>query len=89
MSLKRLVIKKKKEELDVVEIPEERLVNVEGTTNVYADRQSSVVVVRCTGNFANKAFCLYSDFDWKIGIDDKGVVCLVPLKKGGVEKDDL
>jgi len=87
--LKRLVIKKKKEELDVVEIPEERLMNVYGSTRIFADKFSEVVTVRCSGNFRGKAFSFSSHLDWEIGIDDEGVVCLVPLKKGDIEKDDL
>lgn len=84
MSLKRLVIKKKIED-EVIEISEERLVDVEGTTNLIAYGIGGAVVVQTVGKFRDKAFRLKGELDWKIGIDDKGVKCLVPLKKGEEE----
>lgn len=80
MVLKKLVIKRKKED-EAIEIPEERLVDVEGDTNVYADNISAVIALRMGGKFKGKAFRLKGDLDWEIGIDELGVRCLVPLKE--------
>lgn len=37
--------------------------------------------VRGQGIFANRVYYLPYFFDWKIGLDDKGSMCLIPLKK--------
>jgi hypothetical protein len=36
---------------------------------------------RTGGSFSNKALYLSSKYDWALGKDEEGVLCLVPLKK--------
>ena len=83
--MKKLVIKKKEvgkvEETE--EIPEERLVAVEideeGAFRL--DGESRSLERRNTGEFAGKAIYLSSSFNYELGKDSEGSVCLVPLKK--------
>jgi len=45
---------------------------------------TKVVERRSSGEFEGRAFFLNSElFDWKIGYDLTGTLCLVPLKKKG------
>ena len=72
--MKKLVIKRKEvgKVDEAIVIPEERLVNLIGTT----------IILRTTGEFKNRAYRLGDELDWEIGIDEEGAKCLVPLKKG-------
>ena len=40
------------------------------------------IVGRTGGEFQGKSFYLNYQFDWIIREDDRGVLCLIPLKKG-------
>ncbi len=41
----------------------------------------NLIDVREVGIFAGKSFFLTNQYDWIIVRDDKGILCLVPLKK--------
>lgn len=82
--MKKLVIKKKEVgKVEIEEIPEDRLVDVrtdeDGAFRVDGERRS--VEVRNTGEFMGKAIYLSKSFNYRLGEDDEGSVCLVPLKR--------
>ena len=80
--MKVLVIKKK-EVGKVEEISEDRLVDVrldeEGAFRVGGENRS--VEQRRTGDFTGKAIYLAGGYDWTLGRDREGSICLVPLKR--------
>jgi len=84
MELKKLVIKKK-EEGEVEEIPEDRLcwVKLKDHYRVLEINNEGVYMAeRADGDFKDRAIYLHYNYDWVLGKDNMGNICLVPLKKG-------
>ena len=83
--MKKLVIKKKEVEKveEFEEIPEERLVDVrlDEKGGFRVDGESRSLEVRNTGEFMGKAIYLSKSFNYELGEDDEGSICLVPYKR--------
>ena len=87
--MKKLFIKKREVgKVRFEEIPEERLVDVkpdlrEGRQIVSLEINGSMHLIeeRRTEEFTGKAIYLPNEFDWAVGEDSGGSVCLVPLKR--------
>ena len=67
------VLKREKNESDVLEIDESKMVKVNDFF--------SPPTPRTVGEFAFNSYYLSIDYDWVIVEDDKGYACLVPLEK--------
>lgn len=88
--MKKIVIRKKEVEVGVEEIPEERLCRVELSVAIFKiDGEGDYISTRGNGELKGKSIFLSPDYDWTLGKDSLGEVCLVPLKKEGVEEDDI
>lgn len=44
-------------------------------------RESSLIGIRCTGNFKNKSFYLNENYSWELKKDNSNTLCLIPTKK--------
>ena len=72
MKYKKLnLINSKQSSEDTVTIEETRLL----------DGVRDRLELRCSHEFANKAYWLDDEYDWIIGEDSNHVLCIVPLKK--------
>ena len=87
--MKKLVIKKREVgKVEDIEIPEERLcrINLGTHYNLEIDGKKTYMAERRNGEFEGRAIYLDSvDYDWVLGRDSLGNVCLIPLKKGREE----
>ena len=81
MNYKRLVVKKRDKD-DTYKIDEDRLVSIDGRCNIDDERGSPLVQKRYGGSFKDKGLYLNDhDYDWVIGMDNEGMLVLVPLRK--------
>lgn len=77
-----VIVEERKTESDRIEIDMSRTGNITFETskfefenrNIYIDRRDG-------GNLVGKAIYLSSDLDWVLCKDEKGSICLVPLRK--------
>lgn len=85
----KLKIKEEKE--DIMAIDKTRLVEIsqEFKRATLVDEDCTIIERRCDGPFLNKAIYLSLTYDWVLGRDEDGVLCLVPLKQMPGEKNDL
>ena len=87
MELRSLIIKRKEEEVEMnphIEIPEEKLcrLKLKDHYNLEINDEHVYMAKRGNGEFMNKAIFLSPNFDWVLGKDKAGDICLVPLRKG-------
>ena len=78
MDYKRLVLKRKDEvdEVDEIEVDENRLLD-----DIEGHPLCKLLSRRLSGDFCGRAMYLWDIYEWVIGRDAQGVLCLVPLKK--------
>ena len=70
------------ESVDPIEIDASRMIGVKQENNrIRSDANAMICAVRETYEFANGAIWLNSEYDWVLGIDSEGIVCVVPLEK--------
>lgn len=69
------VIKEQDSNESIIELEKSQLVDIQ--------KKEIELERRNFGNFEDKAFYLPSFFDWIIVKDDKGGLCLVPVRKEG------
>ena len=80
MELRKLIIKEK--EGEILEVPEERLCNVKvSVSNPEINGGAVYIATRGEAEFEGKAIFLPQEFDWILGRDSVGSICLVPLRK--------
>ena len=80
MELRKLIIKK--EEGEMLEVPEEKLCSVKvSVSDSEIDGEAVYINTRGEEEFEGKAIYLPHIFDWILGRDSVGSICLVPLKK--------
>ena len=87
MELRRLIIKEE-EGGAILEVSEERLCNVKvSAPDSEIDDKAVYISTRGEEEFKGKAIFLPkgAGFDWVLGKDSVGSICLVPLKKGKEE----
>ena len=76
----KLEIREEKEE-NMVAIDKTRLVEIEEKFQLHLTRRDYAVIQhRQDGPFEGKAIYLSPRYDWVLGEDDRGAICLVPLE---------
>lgn len=86
-----VIVEKDDESNSIIEIDAGRLgrINIDLNSHFTFDKERIPFAVREGGIFAGKALYLTDRFDWVLCSDDKGVICLAPLRKGReVAKDE-
>jgi hypothetical protein len=69
-----------------ITIPQSKLCDMKGEY-IYIKNWDDItepiwtVTTKRVGPLAGKAFVLNDNFDWELGADEEGALCLVPLKK--------
>lgn len=79
----KLEIEKEKKE-NIMAIDKTRLVEIRGAfqrEQLTENEPYRYIERRDGGQFLNKALYLPSMYDWVLGKDEEGVLCLVPLEK--------
>jgi hypothetical protein len=67
---------------NICRIDETQLVEIEKDFKIFLGKTDYVAMERrYEGPFENKAIYLSKRYDWALGEDNDGVLCLVPLKK--------
>lgn len=79
--MRRIMNKIKYKKLEIKEEKEENIVAIDKTRLVEINEVYGYIQVRAGGKFFNKAIYLLRRYDWILGEDENGVLCLVPLKK--------
>lgn len=80
--MQKLIIHEQAKSLDEpIMIDPGRMVEVEERSGQFMVDGVNVCDRRLTYEFAHKAFYLNGQFDWVLGMDSDGVICLVPLEK--------
>jgi hypothetical protein len=80
MEYKKLKIKQL-ENVGCIEIDEKRLLTLSEDIGVIKLPRNSVMECRAIGSLQYHAIFLPSIFDWALGRDEHGGLCIVPLKK--------
>ena len=82
MEYNQLRLKKMEEKkIHVIEIDEKRLTDILGESGKIRLEDGSLVSHRLNGSLLDRAIYLPPSFDWILGEDESGLLCLVPLKK--------
>ena len=74
-----ITLRIKPERERAIAIPQAELCPIdEGAIRI---KERIVIDRRCSGPLVGKAFYLNDAYDWQVGRDDVGILCLVPIKK--------
>ena len=68
--------------VDPYNIDAKTLVKIKDNGGFDVDGRTSAIQIRTSnGMFQGKAFYLSDRWDWVVGKDEKGMICLIPLNK--------
>ena len=73
-------------QLNLIKAEDEELINIKEEEMFGVTKITGIFSIRKNGDFKNKGFSLSSAYEWVIGKDSNGYICLIPKKGGGVNE---